>query len=825
MTSRPDFELHKINAIKSFADFSRGGAFPSTPLRMYLEITNYCNIRCAMCTQFSAISPVRTSVIQQKDRGIISVDDISANFSFLLDSVLQVICTGYGEPTIHPDFRGMIKYLSKRGVLISFITNAQLLADDLAEFLVEQGVYKIMVSCSGVTAGDYEKVYVGGKYDRLLRGLRQLRAAKERLGSPYPIVEVNSLGFVHHVAKFDEFVDVMSDHGASIIYLKTLQGFEGIPELFEHKAVVRPWIEGKILDRAVEIGRKRGVCVAIDPSLPRACSEADYLRLRGQLEGAAKNRLQHGKFGENPIDSFAAIAESIRASRAPRPQLKKIEPVPIAANDTPENVERLLNIQSLPEACASGSMYSCMEPFMTMYVYKDLGATPCCFGIAREHSLGSLKSEDGMAVWHGAGFAAVRDGVLAGRYSKSMCLNCLKNRLHPERHGAGLIVKEYAEWYSHRHGRDLMALLEKDIPDVLGLINTRDNDAIAAAQRLGSPSVATGEPAVSVAGGGEFAAWLEAFPRKKGFPRVSGGTPAPAGQAPGAAPLDIRSEVANGRALAARLLKLGADVSRPALILENRSGGLSYGLAESLVYPLAVFADPSEGFLTQLKAAFAPRPLDHDRLAYAILGVDETPLVPPGSLSLIVLRHRLNRMLDVGAFLSSCARALVPGGVLTFEEPFQEGLLLMGALARFIPAMAQASGIVVTEGQMAQINAFTETMKFYSRRDVDKSKAGVKHLFRPDELQAMCAKCGLDMEFHGNAGYATLGMSAASHPPHWFRLQFRSYVRNLMGFGEEFAQLFDATIAPYCDYIDEGSAGGRGPNVTGVCICRKKRPV
>jgi MoaA/NifB/PqqE/SkfB family radical SAM enzyme len=839
------YEQNKLSTINSFVNFSLGREIPLSPLRLYMEITNYCNIRCAMCTQFSAISPQRLAVLKQKDRGVIEVDDIGRNITSLLKNTLQVICTGYGEPTVHPHFRDVIKFMSDYGVLISFISNGQLLDAGLADFLVDQGVYKIMLSCSGATADEYEKVYIGGKYDKFLGGLKRIQEAKARAGSKYPIIEVNSLGFAHHVAKFDTFVDIMSDHGVDIIYLKTLQGVDGIPELFEHKAILRSWIEGEVIKRALEIGKKRGVTIALDPSLAIAHNEQEYRQLTQQNKNRTTDRLHFAKFGDNTIDSFDAISKSILKTPQQSLPLKKIVPVPISSRESLENVNTFLNIKKLKDACSDGHVYHCMEPFTTMYIYKDLDVAPCCFGMAREYSLGSLKKEDGLDVWHGAGFTGVRNGVFSGKYSKSMCLSCLKNKLHPAGHNFHFILTEYAEWYKFRFGRDLLSLLHVNTPDIRQLFAANDNDTIVIRHCLNKPDEllpsSHGIHAESNSADGvtkkahhkqrdaaklaalDFLAWLDSFPQRDGFPHVSVACPSPATDEAGSIQQNVQAESGLGRGLMSKLLKMKADFTSPALVIENRSAGLDYGIAESLVYPKVVIADTSPTFLCNLKAAFAARPLDHERLDYAVFGVGEAHLLPPGSLSLLVLRHRINRILDVEGFLSACARALVPGGVLAFEEPFQEGLLLMGALAQFIPAVARDSGIELTDRLREQLDTFTATMKFYSRRDADKSKAGVKHLFRLDELYALCAARGLEMEFHGNANFATLMHPFAGLPPHWFRTLFRGYLRNLMGFGEDFAQLYDATIAKYCDYIDEGGAGSRGPLVTGVCLCRKGR--
>jgi len=130
-------------------------------------------------------------------------------------------------------------------------------------------------------------------------------------------------------------------------------------------------------------------------------------------------------------------------------------------------------------------------------------------------------------------------------------------------------------------------------------------------------------------------------------------------------------------------------------------------------------------------------------------------------------------VLDVDAFIASAARALKPGGVLTFEEPCLEGYVLMGAMAQFLPAVAKGAGTPLTEAQLGHVDLFVRSMAFYARRDLDKSKAEDKHLFRVDELMRSGATCGVEFDFKSNRTYESfLGEPGAD--PVFFERFFRS---------------------------------------------------
>src|SRR5450759_385319 len=193
------FLEQKREAVDSFLQFARGGMPPRFPLEIYLEVSNVCDLRCVMCPRFSAFNPARKQAIWDVDPGFLETDPATLGLSPLLDHALVVHAFGYGEPTIHPSFPSFLEHVSQYEVLIDFFTNGMHLTEDLVKQLVELSIFQITVSFSGATAGEYENVYQGGDFERVLSGLARLRDAKRAAGSAYPRVHINSLSFEHHL--------------------------------------------------------------------------------------------------------------------------------------------------------------------------------------------------------------------------------------------------------------------------------------------------------------------------------------------------------------------------------------------------------------------------------------------------------------------------------------------------------------------------------------------------------------------------------------------------------------------------------------------------
>lgn len=278
-----------------------------------------------------------------------------------------------------------------------------------------------------------------------------------------------------------------------------------------------------------------------------------------------------------------------------------------------------------------------------------------------------------------------------------------------------------------------------------------------------------------------------------------------------------------GRGLVALLRECGADVSGPALEVGCGTGLLSLGFAAETPFPWTIFTDPSPAFLKITRGKITGAGIDQDRIVYGVLMGEELDRLPAESLSLIALRSTLHHVLDVPAFIASAARALKPGGVLTFEEPCQEGYVLMGAMVQFLPAAARAKGIELTSEQAAQVEMFVRSMAFYARRDVDKTTAEDKHLFRVDELMDWGAQRGLEVRFMANRTYDEFLTPEGSRGASAGFLPFlRGYAKYCMSWSDDLMRVFDEVMPPYCAYIEEASLGGSAPYLHGVFVCRKR---
>jgi len=91
-----------------------------------------------------------------------------------------------GEPMMHPRFFDMVAYATKLGIRVTTNSNLTLLNDRQSERCVASGLDSLHVSIDGASAETYERIRVRAHFDRVVRNLERLLAARERLSSKLP---------------------------------------------------------------------------------------------------------------------------------------------------------------------------------------------------------------------------------------------------------------------------------------------------------------------------------------------------------------------------------------------------------------------------------------------------------------------------------------------------------------------------------------------------------------------------------------------------------------------------------------------------------------
>lgn len=411
----------KRDSLQEYADFVAGRrVHPRHPVEVFLEISNLCDLQCAMCHMFSAINTSRQAIVRSQKRGFMDTELLAGTLDEVLEHALVVHAFGYGEPTLHPQFAEVLRYLGRYGVMVDFFSHGNSLSQELCDLLVEQGVAEITISLSGSSQQDYESVYLGGHYDSVMQGLRRLKHTREKHGTDFPRVVINSIGFKHHVLSLPSFIEKMADVGVSRVELKPLTLTAAIRELDQHAADPADPQVRAALRKARTLARRTGV---------RLASAA--------FESTPLPQERNAEF--TPITMFPVKAKDAEMRRAMR---EKSREVPHLAGVT---------LQEASYFALDQGATPCLEPFKTLYVAQGGNVYPCCFKNDRMH-LGNANTTPLLDIWNGS-MADLRQRMLAGEYPEQLCRQCVKNNLYPKDDAFRIIAMRYAEWFGARYAR------------------------------------------------------------------------------------------------------------------------------------------------------------------------------------------------------------------------------------------------------------------------------------------------------------------------------------------------------------------------------------
>ena len=280
-------------------------------------------------------------------------------------------------------------------------------------------------------------------------------------------------------------------------------------------------------------------------------------------------------------------------------------------------------------------------------------------------------------------------------------------------------------------------------------------------------------------------------------------------------------EPEQGQGLCALLKTHEVDTNGPALEIGCGTGRLTFGLARHYPGPDFLITDPSQTFLRLTQSQFGSGAGFPPRLHFAVLNADDLGQLPRDMFSLIAMRSTLHHILRVGDFIAASARTLRPGGALAMgAEPCESGYILMAAVAQSIPAVLQAAGVEMRPAWQQQLRVFADTVKFYCRRDKDKSTAEDKHLFRAHELADIAHAHGLHLRFFPNAAFSDYAPPFLSEFES-FSVFFLNYLQYCMLIDGEFLKLIRRHLKAHLKYIDDCYRSHVGPTITGVFLLQK----
>jgi len=154
---------------------------PYRPVRLWIEPTSICNLRCVMCPNKD---------LEKAQKGLMDL----ALFKKIIDEAavfaFDVNLHHRGESLLHPDFITMVEYAHAAGLVTRFHTNGTLLDEDKARRLIVAGLDQFAFSFDGFDAETYERIRVNADFEKTVGHIRRFLEIKKEFGSRRPVTVI-----------------------------------------------------------------------------------------------------------------------------------------------------------------------------------------------------------------------------------------------------------------------------------------------------------------------------------------------------------------------------------------------------------------------------------------------------------------------------------------------------------------------------------------------------------------------------------------------------------------------------------------------------------
>lgn len=188
------------------------------PIKIGFEPTTHCNLRCPECP-----SGLRSFT---RPTGMSDLELFRNTIDQLHKDLVYLLLYFQGEPYLHPHFLEMAAYAQTKGIFTATSTNGHYLSEKKAEETVKSGISEVLISIDGTTQDTYAAYRVGGSLEKVKTGVKNLMAARERLGSLTPYVLIQFLVVKPNEHQIEDIQALGKELGVDKVVLKTAQIYD-----------------------------------------------------------------------------------------------------------------------------------------------------------------------------------------------------------------------------------------------------------------------------------------------------------------------------------------------------------------------------------------------------------------------------------------------------------------------------------------------------------------------------------------------------------------------------------------------------------------------
>ena len=163
-----------LNRPALYKNYSQGkdvveGAYPD---RLYIEVTNVCNLDCVMC-------PTGLHILE-RHKGHMKWELFTKIIDEMAPHVQTTTLHIWGEPLLHPQLPELIRYARDRGIEVSISTNATLLTEERSAALLDSGLSEIYLCLDGMNAETYEAIRRKADFQETKENIHRFIAMRQK---------------------------------------------------------------------------------------------------------------------------------------------------------------------------------------------------------------------------------------------------------------------------------------------------------------------------------------------------------------------------------------------------------------------------------------------------------------------------------------------------------------------------------------------------------------------------------------------------------------------------------------------------------------------
>jgi len=209
-----------INALKIFLSYHiskrlKKNYHSGYPIAISIEPTTSCNLRCPECP-----SGLRSF---SRPIGMLAPELNKSIIDQLRKELTYITYYFQGESYLNKDFLSMVGYASKRNIYTATSSNGHYLDDDNCKETIESGLKRLIISIDGTNQSSYEKYRIGGNFNKVIEGTKNIVHWKKKLKSKTPFIVWQFIVFGHNEHEVDDIQKLSKEIGVDHLSIKTAQ--------------------------------------------------------------------------------------------------------------------------------------------------------------------------------------------------------------------------------------------------------------------------------------------------------------------------------------------------------------------------------------------------------------------------------------------------------------------------------------------------------------------------------------------------------------------------------------------------------------------------